>query len=625
MIYSPEKYKRPLQNVNQELMELQGELDDRVARVSFAKFMRYNIGWTVEFLCGFALEAFQEMTLKAWMIRNFSLCVWTRGGSKSTMAAIFCFLYPLFNPGAQIIIAGPTFRTARHIFSELEKLVDSPQGKILGQMFGYRAKRNDLYEWRITYPDGQVSSIKAIPLNGEKVRGFRANVLIVDEFLLMSQEIIDTVLTPFLSVHKGLKERLKTEREEDEAIAAGAMKEEDRTVFTNEARVIFLSSASYTFEYLYQKYCQFIEEIYSPKESALTYFVSQLSYEAIPKAMLNQEIIEAAKNGGVSNSAFLREWGAKFIDDSEGYYSARKMLASTISDGDYPTTKITGDPDKKYVLAIDPSFSNSPSSDNFAMAIMELDEETETSTLVHAYAVAGGDLKDHIKYLFYVLSHFNIVLIIIDNAGFQFLDSATESETFHSHGLEVTFFDFKSELEGREYEEMLREARLKYNKKKNGGGKIAFAQIFSSDFIRNANVHLQTCIDHKKVFFGSQVQPNEAALNHYCSQKIDITYLKNDEGQNFEQNQILELIERQDDLIKQTKNECALIEVKITAKGTQSFDVPVHLKKITSADRPRKDSYTALLLGCWGVKAYFEIMRQPVERPTGMFVPMVIK
>ena len=75
------------------------------------------------------------------------------------------------------------------------------------------------------------------------------------------------------------------------------------------------------------------------------------------------------------------------------------MHECTIPDGEKQHTLLKGERDKEYILAIDPSFSNSPSSDFFAMSILELDEENpNSSTLVHGYAVAGGDLKDHIKY-----------------------------------------------------------------------------------------------------------------------------------------------------------------------------------------------------------------------------------
>ena len=34
--------------------------------------------------------------------------------------------------------------------------------------------------------------------------------------------------------------------------------------------------------------------------------------------------------------------------------------------------------------------------------------DEEEGTLVHNYAVAGGDLKDHINYFYYVLTNFDV-------------------------------------------------------------------------------------------------------------------------------------------------------------------------------------------------------------------------
>jgi hypothetical protein len=246
---------------------------------------------------------------------------------------------------------------------------------------------------------------------------------------------------------------------------------------------------------------------------------------------------------------------------------------------------------------------------------MEIDEATEVPTVVHNYAVAGGDLKEHIAYLYYLVNSFDIVYITIDNAGFQFIDSATESELFKRAGISFDFIDFDSDLIGQDYEVMLKTARQQYSKNKIGG-RIVTKQVFSSDFIRNANVLLQTSIDHKKVWFGSRINPNGSALSTQSSAKIPMDLLKEES--------IIDLIDTQDRLINDVKKQCALIEVKSTAKGTQSFDLPLHLKRSTSVDRARKDNYTALLLGNWANKCYFDIMRQPKDTSTGMFVPMMI-
>ena len=63
--------------------------------------------------------------------------------------------------------------------NNLEKIVKSKGANLLAQAFSARpSKRNDQYEWEING-----GTITAIPLNGEKIRGFRANILVLDEFL----------------------------------------------------------------------------------------------------------------------------------------------------------------------------------------------------------------------------------------------------------------------------------------------------------------------------------------------------------------------------------------------------------------------------------------------------------
>ena len=83
-------------------------------------------------------------------------------------------------------------------------------------------------------------------------------------------------------------------------------------------------------------------------------------------------------------------------------------------------------------------------------------------------------------------------------------------------------------------------------------------------------------------------------------------------------------IEAQDNLIYQTKKQCALVEVKTTARGTQTFDLPQHLKRNTSASRARKDNYTALLLANWAVKCYFDMSNYKIDDNAATFVPRMV-
>ena len=210
------------------------------------------------------------------------------------------------------------------------------------------------------------------------------------------------------------------------------------------------------------------------------------------------------------------------------------------------------------------------------------------------------------------MTNFDVEMIIIDNAGYQFIDSCNENKEFIKDKIELKFFDFISDKDGLDYELEIKKARRQYNKQDQ---KKVFKQIFSSDFIRKGNEHLQANIDHKRLWFASRTTANEAAFNKYSGRKVNLNEVN--------EKTKLEFMETQDNLIHQTKKQCALIEVKSSAKGTQTFDLPLHLKKSESINRARRDNYTTLMLGNWAIKCYYDMMNAPKEE-AGTFVPRML-
>lgn len=609
MWYSPPKYLKPdLVDYNKEIAQLTGELDDLTAKVSLAKFLRRNIGFTTELLTGIKLAPYQIITVKGMLNRNYSLCVWGRGVGKTFSAAIYCILQCIFEPNTNILIAGPTFRTARFIFTHIENISERAEAKLLFDCMGTKVRRNDEFRWNING-----GSIVAIPLNGEKIRGFRANVLVIDEFLLMSEEMIEKVLMPYLVAPQDVGERIKVRAKEDELISKGLMKPEEREVFTNNAKMIALSSASYKCEYLYRKFDSYAKSIYdpTPSENGVTYFISNLAWNAIPEEMMDKSVIEVAQSDIANSANFAREYGAQFIDGSDSYFSMNKMIACTVKDGQEPTLLVKGDKDKKYLLSIDPNFSNSATADHFAMCVLELDDDLNGGTIVHQYAKAGKDLKDHIKYFYYLLKNFNIEMIVCDYAGYQnIIDAANESELFRNDKINLKIFEFSPEKDSPEYEEEIRKAKNQYNKTID---RIVFTQLFTSDSIRKMNEWLQGCIDYKKIWFGGCIKGNESAHQKALDSKINLNLLGLSNTGEEKGETMLDFITEQEVLISQVKYQCASIEVKTTAKGAQTFDLPQMMKRDNSVDRMRRDSYTALMLVCWLMKCYSEIMKIPEE------------
>ena len=615
MLYCPDKYIVPVRDFNEEFLKLEGELDNEQAKITLAKFLRYNLDFTAEWVCGVQLPPYQLVALKAFFLRNYVMCVFGRGAAKSFLTALGAFLISIMEPGTNIIICGPVFRVVKNIFGYLEKIQSNPEAILLKQCLGKFSKGNDLYNWQI----GD-SFIRGIPNNGQKTRGMRANVLFVDEFFQMSEQIVKEVLTPFLVAPTNIKDRIKIRRKEDEMIRKGLMTEDQRLVFENTTRMIVTSSASYSFEYLYRLYQDWTKKIFSdePVENA-TYFIQQVSWDAVPDYLMSKEVIEEAKGQNESNPGFRREYMGHFVDDSAGFFSAQKMFELTVKDGSKPTVLIKGNPNKDYILSIDPNLSNSPTGDYFAMSVLELDMENEKAVLVHNYGVAGEDLSEYIKYFYYLIHSFNIVAIILDNQDCKFIESVNSSALFQREKIKFDFIDYDGELKNEEFIQMLMAARNQYNLSER---KICFKQIFGSDSVRRINEQLQTWIDRGKIIFGSKLTTSddyESALREEIPYPFTEQDLKDQGKEKF----VYNLVDNQDDWIFQVKKQCAMIEVDTSPLGKLTFDLPQMLKRDRSVKKARKDNYTSLLLGVEAAQAYFNLMKQPTKTKITTFRPQM--
>ncbi len=91
-----------------------------------------------------------------------------------------------------------------------------------------------------------------------------------------------------------------------------------------------------------------------------------------------------------------------------------------------------------------------------------------------------------------------------------------------------------------------------------------------------------------------------------------------------EEAKMIDFVEHLTDMILLTKTECALIQITTTTQGTQSFDLPPNLRRKTGPDKPRKDSYSALILGNWLTKVYYDMQQVKVENINETFTPMFI-
>ena len=88
---------------------------------------------------------------------------------------------------------------------------------------------------------------------------------------------------------------------------------------------------------------------------------------------------------------------------------------------------------------------------------------------------------------------------------------------------------------------------------------------------------------------------------------------------------IIDFIEHQYDMLNLTKTECALIQIKTSPQGTQTFDLPDNLKRQGGPEKTRKDSYSALVLGNWMIELYYDFQNVNIKPTYLDFTPVFIK
>lgn len=660
MVVEGRKSTTPRKDWNAEFSGLRGELPDDVAKKTLGKFLMYNIGILVQFMTGWILYPDQRIMIKGWLMKNHTLTVASRGLGKSWVFSHFCYIYCLFNPGKTIVMIAPTFRSSRKIVENIEKWALSKRGILLRQCIKRQttgmlaSKKPDV--WSIIFKNG--AQIIALPLgDAEKLRGYRASVLGIDEGLLIPKVIIDTVLKPFIVAvpDEELRRRMLIRAAEDRLIAAGKMKPENKARFASQSKMIVLSSASYSWQDLFILYKDYLKKIYAEDDEMMakldeiekkklaedkeakaevdkgadvpsSYLVHQFSYKLVPRERLDSSAREEIESGMYSETTVLREYEAQFVQDSDGFFRAKAMEECTLSGGAGCYPEYSGEKGAEYILAIDPNMSGSEVNDHFAMCLIKIvtqkregQEDRKIGLVVHQYANAGVKLEHHIAYLYYLWTHFNIVYIACDTSqgdNSDFINICNESELFKKNKLSLNPLDVQF---GKEtFDHLVGEIQRSYNKVEN---RIVQKQFFHSAFQRAGNEYLQACFNRRTILFPAKIVDNPGQMEKARLYRPEIvnthpmfqSRMTSDDGKVTEYGDHEDFIEHQDIMTDLVKKECALIQMNASTLGNVSYDLPQHIKRNNqNRSRMRKDSWAALFLGNWALKLYLEAQQRPV-------------
>lgn len=572
-------------------------------------------------------------------------CYWSAGfiNHNSTIASHFAYLYCLLNPDRHILVCAATFRSSRQIVERVAEWAQSEDGSLLRETIRLTpkgeamTKRQDLV--RIWFKNG--SSITAVPLGDpDNLRGFRCNVLLIDEGLLIAQHTINSVLKPFLAGGADATKKQRIRREESRKIAAGLMLAKDKIRFRSDSKMIILSSASYIWEELYKDlykpYRAIIEASGEGKPKAeenekgvSSYLVHQLSYEMVTPDLMDAAVLEQIQLKQIPESTIRREYKAEFINESGGFFSAQQMFDCTIPPTQRPCVEIVGERHAEYILAIDPaggSIGADPAGDHFAMCVLKIvpraKDGKKVGLVVHQYGCAGVNLEHHIAYLDYILKRFNIVYIVIDSTGgenLNFVKICNESAVFQNQRPPMRLESIDAEFAKEGWNETVTAVQRSYNSD-SSVRRIVHNQYFSASIIKAGNDHLRACFEQRLVMFASKAASVDGAVAQMCQSDICGIHNTHPEYHDADaegSSSMHEFVVYQDAMMDLVKTECALIEVSSSPLGHLTYDLPHHMtRNRKNVNRPRKDNYSTLWLAAWGMKIYLASQELPPPEDT---------
>ena len=263
-------------------------------------YYRYNPDKFAKDYLHLNLKKFQKLLIVMMFWTNIFVWVAARGLGKSFLSAIYCVIHAILYPGTKICIASGTRGQAILV---LEKIIQ----ELVPRSEELRAEI-DWKETKVNNTVGQVvfknTSVIKVVTASDSSRGNRCNVLLLDEFRLISKDVIDTILRKFLT-YRRLPDYVKLT---DEERKAEYNKEKNLT--------IYLSSAYFKDHWAYTK----CEDTYAAMISGKRkQFICGFPYQlALEEGLLDPDsVIDDMAESDFSEIKFGMEMEAMFYGSAE--------------------------------------------------------------------------------------------------------------------------------------------------------------------------------------------------------------------------------------------------------------------------------------------------------------------
>jgi hypothetical protein len=352
----------------------------------FLSYYRYYVDkFAVDILGMDNLYPFQRLLLRAMGRYPNIMMICCRGLTKSYICAIFMICMAILYPGIAIGIVSGNGNQARMVVKQ----------KIEGELIKNENVRREIQfpiktgndECLVTFKNG--SSIRAINLGqnqkGDGIRGWRFQLILVDEARLVKSDVLKTVIIPMTTTPRqnAIMNNKKFPHSEYE-----------------EAKMIYISSAYLKTCDLYQNFLHFYNMMTSGDKN---YFVACLDYKVgIDAGMWTlDKIMRERDDPEMTNDKFTYEYCATFVGSAnDSYYPYELTSQCRVLD------RCELEQPKKsqysYVITHDVAVSGRNGSDNACTHVIKLvprAKGTFSKDVIFTKTMNGASLKEQRDFL----------------------------------------------------------------------------------------------------------------------------------------------------------------------------------------------------------------------------------
>ena len=289
-----------------------------------AGYFRSNPHRYVSEVLGLSLKWFQQILLWCMMHYNFVMYLAARGQGKTYLTALFCCVRCILFPGTKIVVSSGTLKQANEVLLKIQDDFMKQSSILRSEIEKCNIGQNDA---SIYFKNGSWIKTRT---SSENSRSARANCIVVDEFRMVDETVINTVLRKFLTSPRQPKYLRKPEY--------AHLQERNKE--------IYMSSAYFKSSWAYKKAQSYTINFF---DDTKRYFICGLPYQvSIREGLLSREQLQDEMSEADYNELVQQmEMECLWFGDTDGSLfkfdelTARRRLRKALPPLSFCNDKIT--------------------------------------------------------------------------------------------------------------------------------------------------------------------------------------------------------------------------------------------------------------------------------------------